>query len=331
MSERAIKILRTDLQSHPAVRAWRQLQPRCSAPATVEVLQEAKRQGVYRLGGVGPAGAAVVAKGRARGTLSVERTLHEEILPQLPVPRLRCYGFVEGDDALDWLFSEDAGDVRCSFLSEEHGRLAGRWLGLLHISAARLAIADTLPDRGPKHYLDHLRAAREIIQRNLDNAALDSSNVAVLQAVVSLLDFVETRWAVIEQSCDGMPRTLVHGDFVAQNLRLRTTQQGTFLLPLDWETAGWGVPAADLVQGVNGHKASPDLATYWSIVREPPWELDFAAIRKLADLGVILRMLAAIRWGIAKLSPEWVEQPLSNIKTYAAVLSEALRTTSWEG
>ena len=42
-------------------------------------------------------------------------------------------------------------------------------------------------------------------------------------------------------------------------------------------------------------------------------------------------MLAAIRWGIAKLSPEWVEQPLSNIKTYAAVLSEALRTTSWEG
>ena len=46
--------------------------------------------------------------------------------------------------------------------------------------------------------------------------------------------------------CGNAPRTLVHGDLSGKNLRLCKTDAGPQIVALDWETAGWGLPAADL-------------------------------------------------------------------------------------
>src|SRR5437868_13655145 len=73
---------------HPALRAWYALlrgkdRFRRAAPAAVDTLKNTKKAGVFRLRGVGLAGAAVIAKRCRRATAQIEYTLHQEVLPGL--------------------------------------------------------------------------------------------------------------------------------------------------------------------------------------------------------------------------------------------------------
>src|SRR5206468_164689 len=175
------------------------------------------------------------------------RAVFAEILPQLTVSALRYFGFMEEPDGeCSWLFVEDAGGKEHAPRPEEHGDLIARWLGLLHVEAARVAAAARLPERGPDHYLEHLRSARATIVRNLGNPLLRAEDLAGLGNIVSGCDFLEARWNRIERFCDALPRTLVHGDLVVKNMRVRLGRAASALLVFDWETAGWGVPAPDL-------------------------------------------------------------------------------------
>src|SRR5438094_1019393 len=145
------------LREHPAVQAWRELQPRRVEPESIETLQHRNKSAIYRLEGVGPGGSAVIAKRCRQVTALVERAIYEDILPHLPIPSLHYYGFVEEEGPFCWLFLEDAGGEKYSPSIREHCVLAGRWLGRMHTSAARIAAAARLPDRGPSHYLEPLR------------------------------------------------------------------------------------------------------------------------------------------------------------------------------
>src|SRR5947208_11232788 len=115
MSERANPRARqADGLEHPAARAWRELRPGRDTPGRIETLHgrqsKAWKRTVYRLAGVGPAGSAVIAKRCLAAQAAPERTLYEEVLPHLPVPVLRYYGFLgEPDGHFCWLFLEDAG------------------------------------------------------------------------------------------------------------------------------------------------------------------------------------------------------------------------------
>src|SRR5437867_6337435 len=231
-----------------AVKAWRGLRPSHDEPASVEILEPGRyrKKTIYRLAGVGMKGSAVIAKRRQMTRGLIERTIYEQILPHLPVTAPHYYGFVEDDDTFCWLFLEDLGRERFSPLVEEHRVLAARWLGRMHTTAARLTTTFHLPDRGPDYYLELLRSARLAILRNLTNPALGTDDIAVLKAIVSQCDSLEAGWHELEKCCESMPTTLVHGDFRAKNVYVRTDQAGTCLFPIDWETAGWGVPAADL-------------------------------------------------------------------------------------
>jgi hypothetical protein len=53
-----------ELASHPAARAWKELEPKAPAPVAIVGLEELPGQQVYRLVGVGPGGTSVVAKRR---------------------------------------------------------------------------------------------------------------------------------------------------------------------------------------------------------------------------------------------------------------------------
>src|SRR5437763_6383823 len=125
----------------------------------------------------------------------------------------------------------------------------------MHTSAQKVAAPSLLPDRGPGHYLEQLSCARESIQQGLANPAFRAGDLVVLRAIIRQLDVIELRWQAIETLCGRMPSTLVHGDFRPKNTRTRSTEAGLSLLPLDWETAGWGSPAKDL--------AHVDVHTYW--------------------------------------------------------------------
>src|SRR5439155_16761485 len=92
-------------------------------------------------------------------------------------------------------------------------------------------------------------------------------DVRMLKALVGDLDVLEARWSEVEKMCQEGYRTVVHGDFVIKNVRVRTTPAGTRLLVFDWEQAGWGIPCADLAQ-LRDRTVSPDLDTYASALRE---------------------------------------------------------------
>src|SRR5436309_2020543 len=140
------ELLQIDLREHPAAKAWVRLGPECVEPTGIARLQKKAKGQVYRLEGVAPGGAAVIAKRSSPERIRGERTVYEQVLPDLPVPTLRYLGAVEEPGGTGaWLFLEDAGAETYSPLCAGHRVLAGRWLGLLHTSAARLAAAARLP------------------------------------------------------------------------------------------------------------------------------------------------------------------------------------------
>ena len=152
----------------------------------------------------------------------------------------------------------------------------------------------------------------------------------MLRTIAANYDVVETHWAEVEQFCAGLPRTLVHGDFVIKNLRLQSGANGPALLVFDWEMAGWGVPATDLAQ--IGRCASPDLDAYCSVVRQHFSQLDHRRIRRLADYGDLLRVMDVIFWETVTMKGDaykYLLKPLRTIEKYAPQLVAVLRALNW--
>jgi hypothetical protein len=338
-----MQLLQTDLREHPAAKAWARLRPGRGEPTAIVRLQKKAKGQVYRLEGAGPGGAAVIAKRSSSDRIQRECAVYEHALPALPVPEVGYYGSIEEpEEGCGWLFLEDAGDERYSPLLGEHQSLAGRWLAQLHTSATRLAGEARLPDRGPNYYLEHLRSARETILANLINPALGAEDVAVLAAVVRQCEAVASRWGEVERWCAGMPRTFIHGDFAPKNMRVRSGPPGSVLLPFDWGSAGWGVPAADLVQAaltpdratgwdLSAYWASPDLPAYCSAVRECGWRLDVQDVRPLAAIGKIFRCLICINLDAQCFTTPWVEFGVRKMRVYGAEMADAVRAAGWQG
>ena len=131
----------SELDEHPAIKAWRVLQPGRVEFQGIEILGKNRKSAIYRIPRIGQGGSAVIAKQCSYESARVERTIYEAILPHLPLPRLHYYGLVQSDEQWCWLFFEDAGKEGYSPQIEEHRVLAARWLGIMHASAAHLAAA----------------------------------------------------------------------------------------------------------------------------------------------------------------------------------------------
>ena len=315
---------------HPAAsRAWHSLGE--TPPAAVEMLREASRSkpALYRLIFGDPRRAAVYAKRSLTSDLALERTMYQEILPRLPVTVPRCFGSCREDDGSTWLFVEDVGDRRLESEAPAHRRLAGHWLGLLHRAASVDPGAARLPDVGPNRYLGSLRAGRGGILGNLGNRALDEGDRAILNGLITQLDALESRWCEIERACAGLPLTLVHGDFRPKNVRVRGDDSDATLYALDWEMAGWGIPAADLAGAFHPGMTVPiDPEAYLDVVRVRWRNMDRAALHRLSILGRIFQALAGAEWASASLifeSERHLIRPVSQMRVYRGHLAEAFQ------
>jgi aminoglycoside phosphotransferase (APT) family kinase protein len=318
----------SDLAQNPAARAWASLGG--ASPAGVALLRKVSRSkpAIHRLTFTAPAAPAVFAKSFHPAGLALERRIYETILPRLPVTVARYRGACEDDDGLAWMFVEDVGDQCMSAADPQHQTLAARWLGLLHRSAVEIVAAETLPDAGPGRYLTHLQEARVEIRHHYGNRALAPADREVLSAVLAQGEALESRWAQIERACEGYPVTLVHADFQPKNVRIRNTDAGPVMCPIDWETAGRGVPAADLARSSSpGLVMHIDPGTYETTVRDRWPHLDTTSIRRLSILGHIFQPLAGIRWACADLrfeSESCLVGPVSSMRRYFTRISEAL-------
>src|SRR5438132_488034 len=321
------------LRSHPAVNAWLQLSPDSEPHRIVPLRISRRKSTVYRLDGAGPAGCAVVAKHSRKAPAVIERTVYDEILSRLTLPSLRYYGFLEEPDTdYSWLFLEEATGTEYSRLLAAHRAQAGRWLGLLHTRGADGAAKGRLPDGGPGRYLELLRAVCESIQRHRDNPVLTPDDVIIIEGIQARLGDLAAHWNRIEAICDGMPLTLVHGDFNGKNLRVRSANGNTTVVVFDWELAGWGVPAVDLAQLAVPSiplSANPDIPTYWSTVRERWPEASLEAWRRLAHCGTVFRALSALFWASNNLGHDSAPTSVSNMRMFEAEIAHALDVVGW--
>jgi phosphotransferase family enzyme len=318
-----VAVLWGTLAWHPAVAAWRRIAPDVSDPERIEILRQRNKSATYRLVGAGPNGEAIIAQRSCVAKAQIERTVYEQILPHLPITTPHYYGSTAEGAERAWLFLEDVGDVQYCDTNAAHRAIAGRWVGAMHVAAARVPAARELPTCGPPRYLAHLRAARHAIQRHLTVPRFTADDVALLERIMSALDQVERQWPCLERACSGMPPTLVHGDFRPKNAGLRTALEGTVLYPFDWELAGWGSPAADLTQ--------IDLAAYWSVVCEAWADVRFEDVCRLAGVGRVFQLLAACDWEAMRLVCEYpagCNRPLASFERLYGPLADAVRQVS---
>jgi hypothetical protein len=326
---------RAPLMRHPAVQAWRRLDPRSRPDRITPLRVRTRKATVYRLEGAGAAGAGVIAKRSRKIDSDVERTVYEDILPRLDITSPRCYGFVDDPGGeWRWTFLEEATGEKYSRLLAADREAASRWLARLHTSAESLGTKAALPDAGPNRYLGFLKAAREALPRHLGNPALAPEEVVFLEGVVANLTDLEARWSGIEDICAVAPTTLVHGDFNAKNIRSSRAAGRTTIVVFDWEDAGWAVPAVDLAQqtlAASNLSADPDLEAYRSIVRERWPHISGEAWSRLAYCGSVFRSLAALYWGIRGLKTEWASLWVENLRLYEGERANALTRLGLNG
>jgi len=319
-------LARPQSPEHPAVQAWRQVCSKWAEPNFIEPLQEV-RNCVYRLGGVGPRGTAVIAKRSMARYARVEQAVYHDILPYLPISSLSFYGCVdEPETEYSWLFVEDAGGEEFAYSTEKHRILAARWLGQMHVSAARIPATSRLADRGPQHYLDHLRSTRESIQNDIGNTSLRFHDFKVLEAILSQVNLLESQWNHMEELCHRFPRTLIHGDFTRDHVRVRSGTWATNFVVFDWGKASYGIPALDIAdtsgRGGTRSRVETELIDYWSVVRDSWSDLDLTAIKELADLGAVLRLVLGISWDSRDIERGcW---PIEGLHSYQVKLAVAL-------
>jgi len=115
-------------------------------------------------------------------------------------------------------------------------------------------------------------------------------------------------------------RTLVHGDFAPKNILVRQTAGTLELFPIDWETAGWGSPAADMGEGV-------DLAIYRAEALRYGASWSAETIRGWAAVGKILRHIAAFEWASASLIGGW---PPRGVRRMSVRLEDAQTASALE-
>jgi hypothetical protein len=323
MSRGPIAVLHDDLRALPAVQAWAGMWAAQDTPERVEVLRRLASSEVYRLVGAGPAGRSVIAKRSPAVKAAVELLVYERLLPNLPVTTPRYYGShpTDGPDGDRWIFLEDVGTERYTEATATHLTMTARWVARMHGAAAGLPSARELPDGGPGRYLGHLRGARDKILQRLPGPDLTRDDVAMLQEVVAVLSALESRWGLIDGLCTGLPATLVHGDFRPKNVYLRQNGRGLTCYPIDWETAGWGVPAADLTR--------IDMTTYWACAREWRAGLELDTVRRLVVLGRAFCAVAGIDWdstGLRFESRRMISRELASIQVLVRRLADAART-----
>jgi hypothetical protein len=303
---------------HPAIMSWRVLQAGHAEPQDIEVLQDTRKVGVYRLAGAGVGGTSVIAKQYRYENAVVERAIYERVLPHVPVARLRYYGCVQPVADFPWLFIEDAGHEMYSSGIEEQRVVAAGWLGVMHATTARVAGAGRLPDRGPRHYGARLRSVFAVIEQVRGDTPLNARDRALLDSIAAHCHRLAAHWSHVEQLCAAVPRTVVHGDFVSKNLRVRRSGAGVVLLPLDWETAGWGLPIVDLVTAdvarltadPTAVLATPEMNVYRYAAKEFWPLLDAEEILMLANLGRIFRLIACLGWACEGLTEEGADKVL---------------------
>jgi Ser/Thr protein kinase RdoA (MazF antagonist) len=301
-------------REHPAVEAWTRLHPLDPSFAGVDPLSSKEKATVWRLRRAGPDGTDVIAKIALRASASTERTIYERVLPRVSVASLTYHGHVDDGDETLWLFLGDAGDDAFHHDDEQQRALAAQWLGRLHAEGARVPEARTLPDRGAPHFRQRLNDARTTLAARLAGPVATEEEAGILAGLLDQCARLAEGWSEIETFCAGLPKTVVHGDFAALNVRMRRNAGGTTIVAFDWEKAGYAPPVIDIARGV-------DLETYWSVIRSAWPAVTLDDVRQMALVARVFRPL----------SHNWARKTPEKLADHYLHMQQTIAALGWAG
>jgi hypothetical protein len=314
MSVQAVQMRSETSRADRAAQAWSNIIPHLPACARIETLQEKKNSAVYCLRHAGPHGQNVIAKWVRSAPCAIERAVYENILPRLATPTLRCLGGGPDEtEGFQWIFVEQAHGVEFDSANPAHLAIASRWLAELHSTlqglAGEMARDGRLPMVGPAQCVGQMRAAMNRIAAFIENPALGDDDRIVLRELLGQCESLDGSCDRLARHCRRFPSTLVHGDFVAKNLRISVEDAVAHLLVFDWEMAGYGPPAADLAE-------CNDPANYHASLGGALCSLTPTDVESLVLIGKCLRWAAAVDWASWGLEGPWVRKPMRNLRCY---------------
>ena len=308
--------------------AWRSLGRSLLSPRRVEVIERHHGEPqVCGLSACAPGGNDVVAK--RCSPAAVEPLLYEHVLAAIPGFAPRFHGVARGvEEARRWLFIEHVRGDEYVPDTTEHRSLAARWLGAVHSTTSSMPLSRLLPERGPTHYHSLLQRGHQAILKALSGSRIDANGRSRLTAAAERCASLERQWEVLEAPLEAIRPGLVHGDLVSKNIRIRRSDGGAEFIAFDWETAGWGVPVADLaVFSKEGR---------W---RELPWVVDDRKViggsdgdlvQRIAMIGRIFRLIASVDWEGRGACSSWPHRSVRRIAWYDRKLSDCMRALSME-
>jgi thiamine kinase-like enzyme len=320
-------------------RAWSRFEPK-SRPAQIRPIfdgserekgrKHKKKSAVFRLVAAGSEGSDVIAKRCKRRVARLERLIHSEILPGACLPSLKILGVLEQPRTeLAWLFMEDAGGREYVSADNGHYSAAVRWLARLHTSCAlEEALEPRLRHRNLEYFRDCLDSGVSAIRTKSAEGALSREDRELLDSLTRRLEAVRARWSQIVEVCHGVPSTLVHGDFVAKNIRVRGSRSRIQLLVLDWDAAGWGTPALDLASLWRSREPR-DARPYWKQIKAEWPELTIEKIDRLTLVGRVFRLLRAIHWTESRLLAKDGVRMIPHLASYEVDLAFVSRELDW--
>jgi len=279
-----------DVSSHPAVRAWRQLQVGC-VPTSVENVRfknwKESKTLIYRLRGCAHDERHVIAKCCRASKLEVERLVYLEMLGPLGMDLPHCYGYAADSDGISgWLFLEEVCGVPYSENDRHHRSMASAWLAKMHVATSQLGLPSALPVFTLDRYWRDLDSALESLSRDDIHRDGKGKHRRVLTSVERALERVRKRRSAIGDLWNRAPRCLVHGDFFGKNALVDGGGADPKLRVLDWESSGWGVPLEDL--------AGLDITVYASHAAALWKDFGEERLRLLADVSSAVRVVAFI-------------------------------------
>jgi hypothetical protein len=328
----AFRLDSTPLDEHPAVAACEALGLSSRRPWAIESLTDAKgrpsnrKSWVFRLRGRNRAELTLIAKRSRRASIHLEASVYRDILPQIPVRSLQCYGHVDdANSEFAWLILDFAQGSSYREDRSEHRIGAAEWLGDVHAASSQLQMPD-LPICDANRYLNFLRAARTNIQTSLSNPSFTRKHLDGLDSIVGTCDLLESLWQELEVLCSTSPPCLVHGDFIAKNVKV-SNDHNPIIMAFDWEAAGWGTPFEDLgaldttVQDMHG----VDVHAYWRKVRDRWPGADLDSVEKMVNVGIVFRYIEFIQDTSAGLKSDWVEPTVHALCDYEHRLKAGAR------
>jgi aminoglycoside phosphotransferase (APT) family kinase protein len=303
------------------IEGWVRLGGRRVAQEHTQVLKSTRKSRVYRLIGAGPGATDVVGKRRIVSALDAERVVLGRIAHDLPVTMIRLYG-TQSTDPFAWHYLEDGGSFHLDSSDPDHMSALATWLAVVQRSL-RGARPEGLPDHSTDRYFLQAAATRKRLDIGLANGAANDEQREVLHAVKDLLEALEEAWPDLVEIVSVLPDTLVHGDLQRKNVLMRDRRQGLAVLPIDWEMAGWGTPAADVALLVQPAERVAFLERYRLAVSDRA--ISPGDLARAAAIGRVFRLVAAMDWATYdQLAWSSLRKPVKRLQAYGLELREAL-------